>query len=248
MEPVSRRWVVGGLPLHVLCWDAAAGAPARPVVLVHGLCSSRYFVRQGGLLRHLGPVYAPDLPGFGASPDRDCRPTVRGLARAFTEWMDAAGLSGALVVANSIGCQVVTEALRSRPALATNVVMTGPAFEPGSRRLVPLAFRAVREAVAQPPWQMVAHLRDYRDAGVRRLLRLLRDAQRYRLDDAIGDLPMPVLVARGSRDAIAGEEWIALLAQRAPRGSCCTMEGVSHAPNADAPARFARLLARVAPA
>jgi 2-hydroxy-6-oxonona-2,4-dienedioate hydrolase len=240
--PAERRWsIVAGRPMHAMVWPRAAGAPVgRAAVLVHGLCSSRYMARLGPRMTEMGDVYAPDLPGFGASlapPDGN---GLADLAAALGEFMDRAGLSWTVVVANSTGCQVAAELLVRRPALAAHLVMVGPTFDAGARGLRRQIPRWLWEAAVQPAWQKWALTLDYFDAGPRRILAVMREGQRQRLEDRVTGLPMPTLVMRGSRDSIAGGDWIELLVERLPRGEAWTAEGATHAVNASDPALLAR--------
>jgi 2-hydroxy-6-oxonona-2,4-dienedioate hydrolase len=227
--------------MHALTWPRAAGAPVgRAVVLVHGLCSSRYMARLGPRMTGLGDVYAPDLPGFGASVAPPDLTGLADLAAALGEFMDGAGLSRTLMVSNSAGCQVAAELLVRRPALGEHHVMVGPTFDAGARGLPRQIPRWLVEAAVQPWWQKWALTLDYLDAGPRRILQVMREGQRQRLEDVVPGLPMPTLVMRGSRDAIAGGEWIELLARRLPRGEAWTAEGATHAVNASDPELLSR--------
>ena len=82
---------------------------ATPIVLVHGLSSSRTLKP---LIRALGsrrPVFAPDLPGFGMS-DQPIHPLdIPGLADALRSWLLDNQLSPAIVVGVAFGCQVAVD-------------------------------------------------------------------------------------------------------------------------------------------
>src|SRR5215468_4353872 len=77
-----------------------------PIVLVHGLTSSRTL---RPLIRALGPgrpVFAPDLPGFGMS-DQPIHPLdVPDLATALRRWLIDNELAPAIVIGVSFGSQV----------------------------------------------------------------------------------------------------------------------------------------------
>lgn len=233
--------------MHALRWPAAGGAPrGAAVVLVHGLCSARYFARAAPLLRGLGEVWVPDLPGFGRSPRAGGRPSVPALAAALGAWMDEAGLRDAVVVANSFGCQVAAGLLARRPELARRVVLTGPTFAPEVRRVARLLARFLVDAARQPAWQLGAHARDVLDAGPRHLLAALAEGLDHPLERDAAALPMPVLVARGSRDATAPARWVAALAAAAPRGAEWTCPGGAHAVHVTHPRALAGRVAAFA--
>ncbi|MGA8927287.1 MAG: alpha/beta fold hydrolase, partial [Solirubrobacterales bacterium] len=104
-----------------------------PIVLVHGLSSSRTLKP---LIKALGtrrPVYAPDLPGFGMS-DQPIRPLdVPGLADALRRWMLDNKLAPAIVVGVAFGCQVAVHLAAAYPAAVDRLVLIGPTFDPEAR-------------------------------------------------------------------------------------------------------------------
>lgn len=95
----SRRVGVGGLNIHAQVSLGPVPRERSPVALVHGLgMSSRYMVP---LAKHLAPdfrVYAPDLPGFGASDVPPRILTTPELADALAGFMDAVGLRRATFI------------------------------------------------------------------------------------------------------------------------------------------------------
>jgi 2-hydroxy-6-oxonona-2,4-dienedioate hydrolase len=102
-----------------------------PVVLVHGLVvSSLYMEPTAERLAPFHRVFAPDLPGFGRSDKPSRALSVAGLADALGAWMDAEGLERAVLVGNSLGCQVIAEMAARAPHRAAGVVLTGPTVEP----------------------------------------------------------------------------------------------------------------------
>src|SRR5581483_8179570 len=99
-------------------WNGNGGPPldAVPIVLVHGLSSSRTLKP---LIRALGtrrPVFAPDLPGFGMSDPPTHPLDVPGLADALRRWMLDNELSPAIVIGVSFGCQVAVDLAARYPA------------------------------------------------------------------------------------------------------------------------------------
>src|SRR6266498_740464 len=79
---------------------------ATPIVLVHGLSSSRSLKPLIKALGSRRPVFAPDLPGFGMS-DQPIHPLdIPGLADALRRWMIDNGLAPAIVTGVSFGYQV----------------------------------------------------------------------------------------------------------------------------------------------
>ena len=105
-----------------------------PVVLVHGYgMSSRYMVP---LALELAPdfrVYAPDLPGFGrSSKPRKVLDMVE-LADALAGWMARIGLRRAVMIGNSMGCQVLVEFAVRHEDWVDRLVLQGLTPDPAAR-------------------------------------------------------------------------------------------------------------------
>src|SRR4051794_20789095 len=104
MSLLESRWTtVDGLRMHA----KVSPAGAADVVLLHGLgVGGAYLMPTAERLAPHFRVHVPDLPGFGSSDRPDHALSVPELADALVRWLDAAGLQGVHVVANSMGCQV----------------------------------------------------------------------------------------------------------------------------------------------
>ena len=95
----SRQVLIGGSPTHYL-----VGGQGPEVVLLHG---------GGGDCRQWGPslpalaenyrVYAPDLPGFGQSPNPRDDWSVINFVRFVEDFVQALGLEAVRVVGHSLG-------------------------------------------------------------------------------------------------------------------------------------------------
>ena len=130
----NHRVKVRGLPMHALVSRTYKAVDRLPVVLVHGLgMSSRYMAPTAQRLASDFRVFAPDLPGFGDSGKPDHILSVPELADALAEWMSVCGLSPAALVANSFGCQIVTQLALSHPDLVDRLVLQGPTGDPCMR-------------------------------------------------------------------------------------------------------------------
>src|SRR5580765_4182394 len=102
---------VDGLRVHV----ATAGA-GEPIVLVHGFgVSGTYMLPLARALAGRFSVFVPDLPGYGRSERPRVPLGIGGLADALAGCLDELGLERPALVANSLGCQVVTELAVGRP-------------------------------------------------------------------------------------------------------------------------------------
>lgn len=242
---VGNRGIVG----HV----SASGEPQRAVVLVHGVGSSaRAFGRLGERLVQHGEVHAVDLPGFGSSPHpgRDVPVQVHAgvLARYVREHILDAGLPPPVLVAHSMGTQVVGQLLADVTGIASAAVLVGPTADPPARTIPRQATRLALDAVGEPPRAIAVLLVDFLfRCRLSYYLAQLRHVVEHRLEDVLPHADAPVVVVRGHRDPVAPAPWVALLAARAPRGRAATVRGRHHAMDSD-PDGLAAVVLEVWPA
>ncbi|WP_243214437.1 MULTISPECIES: alpha/beta fold hydrolase [Methylobacterium] len=214
-----------------------------PVILVHGLgMSSRYMVP---LARCLAPhlrVYAPDLPGFGASEKPDHVLTVRELADALAAWVQAVGVERAAFVGNSLGCEVLIELALLHPRLVDRLVLQGPTPDPEARTLV----RQVVGFLAIAPferWSLAwVALSDYARGGIGRYILTLRSMVDNRIAEKVRRIGQPTLVVWGTRDDIVPRSFVADLADALPRGRLAVIPGAAHGINYSHPEAFTAVL------
>jgi len=218
-----------------------AGAPT--VVCVHGLgCSHRYFLPLARELAPAAQVVALDLPGFGRTPAPGKPLDVRGLSLALADWLRRTGRGGALVVANSAGCQVVVDLAVHAPDLLGPVVLNAPTMDrharTGARQLVRLLADAGRERPSLLP--LLAG--DYLRCGVRRWLASFRHFLADPVETKLCHVPTPAVVVRGARDPIVSRAWVEEVAALLPHGRLAEVPRAPHALNYSAPAALARLI------
>src|SRR5690348_14340887 len=96
---------VDGVRIHAVVCGAG-----KPVVLVHGYgISGTYMLPLARALAGSCATFVPDLPGQGRSDHPRGAGDIPCLADALGGWLDASGLLRPAFVANSLGCQIVTE-------------------------------------------------------------------------------------------------------------------------------------------
>lgn len=222
----ERHWTdIGGIRIH----DVGTIDRSRPtVVLVPGIgLSHRVMIPIAELLAPHFTVRAPDPPGFGRS-DKPRRPlALPELADALAAWIDAAGLGRPALVGNSFGCQVIVELAARHPDQVTCAVLQGPTTDPAARSLGRQTWRWLRDTVQErpDPW---ARLRDYRDAGLRRVLATYRLALRDRVEDKLPGVVAPTLVVRGPDDPIVSQAWAETVASLLPAGQLVVTDSGAH--------------------
>jgi pimeloyl-ACP methyl ester carboxylesterase len=199
-----------------------------PIVLVHGLSSSRTLKP---LIRALGtrrPVYAPDLPGFGLS-DQPIHPLdIPGLADALRRWLIDNELAPAIVVGVSFGCQVAVDLAASYPAAVDRLVLVGPMFDPEARTAGRLALRWARNAPRSSPRLAPTVVHDFIDAGPWRSVRTLRRAIDDPIEDKLGEIEAPTLVVRPERDHLVPAAWAERVAKLIPESELIVLPKAAH--------------------
>lgn len=226
-----------------------APRPDRPaMVLVHGLgLSGRYFVPLARRLAARGEsVVLPDLPGNGRSRAAARRaPDIGQLADALAGLQRRALPGPAVLVANSVGCQVVAALAARHPDLVSRLVLVGPALQPDAS-----AWRQCGRLVADAPREPFSLLClaafDYLVTGPLRCASSFRRALR----DAAGSFEMnlarvsaPTLVVRGAGDTIASGTWTRRVADLVTDGRTADIPGAAHAAHYSAPDALSALIA-----
>lgn len=220
----SRHRTVGGLRLHV---RSRTGSGGRVWVLLHGLAvSHRYLMPTAAALP--GDVHVPDLPGFGLSENPARVYDVADHAAVVAAWMDAEGIAGAGVVANSFGCQVAVELAVRRPDLAAALVLVGPTVDPAAPTAAGQVWRWLRDLAYEDPAQLRIIGRDVRDAGPHRVLRTLLHSTRHAMPRRLPLVTAPVLVLRGEHDRIASTAWARRAAALVRDGSAGVVPRAAH--------------------
>jgi 2-hydroxy-6-oxonona-2,4-dienedioate hydrolase len=201
-----------------------------PVVLVHGFGVSGAYMLP--LARALAPsfsAFVPDLPGQGKSTQLRGQVGISQLAAALGAWVEAEGLTRPAFVANSMGCQVVTELAAHRPALVGPTVLIGPTVDP-ARRAARRQLVSALQASAREPFSLLALMaRDDRPPGFRALLSTARSVLADRIEDRLPLIEQPTLVVYGDKDSFLGREWAEQVATLLPQGRLRVVSGEPHA-------------------
>ena len=208
----------------------------RPV-LVPGLgldarSSARLRARVAGTVVH--------LPGMGL---RETVPTLDVLARRLVREL---GEGPVLLIGHSQSCQVVVAAAQRAPGVV-GVVLLGPTTDPRLRIPAVLALRWLRTAVREPFRQAPLVLAQWARTGPRAMVALWRSAAPDRIDRRLATLRMPVVVVRGTRDALCPRDWAERLAAVAPDGRLVEIPGAVHMTVQTHPDEVAEILGRYWP-
>jgi 2-hydroxy-6-oxonona-2,4-dienedioate hydrolase len=229
LAEVATAWHdVGGRKMHSRYAASEPEYASPQVVLVHGqVVSSRYMTP---LIERLGvyfPVAAPDLPGFGRSDKPSHVLTIRELADALAEWQEAAGIGRAVLLGNSLGCQIAVECALRHPERVRGLVLQGPTPDPAGRSAPQKIMRALSNSWQEQSVGLAPFL-DYLQAGLRRAWQtgnyLLQDP----IEEKLPAVQVPTLVVRGARDPVAPQRWVEEATRLLPRGELRVVPGAAH--------------------
>ena len=205
---VRRSWLpVDGAWLHteVIGPD---GPGDEPIVLLHGLgVSAASLGPLAGRLARRHEVVSCDLPGFGDSPSPEIWDTAR-IAEGVRRVLDDRGLARAVLAGHSYGCHVAACLAARHPERVAALVLLSPAFDRrfGSplAQMLRLTVNATMERPASGrPAASATTCGPGRAASSRPCAR----RSRIPLDDLVAAARCPVLIVRGSRDALTTGRW-----------------------------------------
>ena len=225
MEIESRSFDVSGLKMH-----ARVVGQGAPIVLLHAYgVSSTYMLPLAQALAPSFTVFAPDLPGYGRSERPPAPLGISDLAGALTGWLDAAGPECPAFVANSMGCQVVTELAVRRPERAGPLVLIGPTVDPQRRAARHQLLGGLREVWRESPKLVALAAHDDAVFGVRALRATLRSAIADRIEERLPLIEQPTLIVRREQDVFVGQRWVEQITALLPQGRLVVVPGQPHA-------------------
>jgi 2-hydroxy-6-oxonona-2,4-dienedioate hydrolase len=226
-EPsLSSLWLdFDGRRMH-----AIAGGRGAPVVLVHGYgVSGLYMLPLARRLVSSCSLFVPDLPGQGRSDPLRTPTSIRSLADALGWWLDEACLERPIIVANSMGCQVVTDLAARRPGLLGPMVLIGPTIDPTQRRARRQILGLLRESRREPLALVGLAVRESVGGAGQHLVAVARSALADRMEDRLPLIEQQVVIVHGDQDAFLGRDWAEQVATLLPRGRLVAVAGEAHA-------------------
>jgi 2-hydroxy-6-oxonona-2,4-dienedioate hydrolase len=226
-RPPITSWSLEALDLRI---HVRVGGAGTPVVLLHGYgVSGTYMLPLGRSLARSFSVFVPDLPGFGRSEQPRTPLGIAELAVALAECLDALGLERPAFVANSMGCQVVTELAVRLPGRVGPIVLVGPTVDPQRRTARRQLVDGLRDAAHEPRSLLARAARDDASVGFRALLATARSALADRIEERLPLITQPTLVVRGEADGFVGQSWAETAASLLPQGRLVVVPRQPHA-------------------
>jgi 2-hydroxy-6-oxonona-2,4-dienedioate hydrolase len=232
--------IVDGKMMFFRFSEKGGGSGRPPVVFVHGLSvSSRYFIPTAEVLAEDYPVFAPDLPGFGQSEKPEKALDIPELARALAAWMEPSSLSQAVMLGNSMGCQIIIECALQFPERVSKAVLVGPTTEPKRRSYLQQIPRLLAAGLKEPPSILPVVLSDYFRAGALRTIKTSRYTTRYPIEEKLSQVQIPLLVIRGGRDPIVSQKWVEKMVNLLPDAKLVVIPEAAHGVNYSHPHKLA---------
>jgi 3-oxoadipate enol-lactonase len=236
------------------------------VALIHaGIADSRMWHPQLESFAGAHRVIAPDLPGFGATPERetvDYRTFIRSA-------MDVAGMQRAAVVGTSLGGRVALELALESPERVSALVLVGPGIDGHEWSEEVRAFGEEEETALERgdlDAAVDANLRLWL-AGPRRSLDDVDSEMRELVDDMqrnafalqqnrdvmfvpleppasqrLAEVSVPTLVVTGDEDVSDIHVIADKLAAEIPGARRATIADAAHLPNLERPDEFERIV------
>jgi 2-hydroxy-6-oxonona-2,4-dienedioate hydrolase len=229
---------VDGVHMH-----AVVGGRGAPVVLVHGFgVSGTYMLPLARVLATSCRVYVPDLPGQGRSGAPSGEWGIGEMANALGRWLEETEVQRPVVVANSLGCQVVTELAVREPRALGPLVLVGPTMDPERRDARRQAFSVMRDSVREPASLLALAARGNARTDIRPLLAAARAALGDRIEERLPSIAQPTVVVYGEDDGFVGRPWMDRVVELMPDARLVAVPREPHAVHYTRPALVAEVV------
>lgn len=193
------------------------------VVLVPGLgLDTRAWTAVRAQL--IGPSMVVTLPSMGQPAPRGTDLRVERQSRRVIDELPEG--REVILVGHSASCPVVVD-VATRALGVVGLVLVGPVTDPRADTWPRMIGQWLRTATHEHVWEIPVLAPQYRSTGVSSMLRGMHQTRRYRTDEALASLSVPIHIIRGQRDRIAPEGWCAALG-RASRGQVTSVPGAAH--------------------
>lgn len=161
------------------------------------------------------------LPGMGRAA------VVPDLDSLADEVVRRLGDGPVLLAGHSQGCQVAA-AVAARDARVVAVVLVGPTTDPRLRSARGLVGRWLATAVREGWRYAPLILAQWWSTGPRAMTALWRQVSPDRIEHRLRDVSVPLVVVRGTRDALCDARWAATVTAAAPSGRLVEVPGAAH--------------------
>lgn len=205
----------------------AVGGP-RPgvpeVVLVQGMAVADYLLPGLAALGAWTRAHLVELPGLAGSGEPPHELDVPEYGRCVADWLQSRDLGAVVLAGHSSGTQVAARAASCADRVA-GVVLASPTIDPAARGWLRLLVRWQLDGLREPAGLTGSHIREWRRAGPRRLLHVVKAHLDDPLEETVARLSEPLLVIRGRDDVIGTRSWGRRLAALVPDGAYVEVAG-----------------------
>lgn len=243
-KTMESKWVqVNGYSLHYRVPHQRPAPDHLTIVMVHGLVvSSRYMLPTAAQLAPHYHVYLPELPGFGKSEKPDHYQDLDEMADTLAAWMSTLGLPQAVLLGNSLGCQIIARFAVRHPERIHSAIFVGPTMDARARTAHQEIGRWLLNALFEPFSLYPVVIRDYLDIGFRRFVATFRYGLQDQIEARLPQMNIPTLVVRGSRDTVVPQYWAERVTDLLPQGELVVLEKAAHDVNYNTPVELARAI------
>jgi pimeloyl-ACP methyl ester carboxylesterase len=205
--------------------SVGAPRPGMPeVVLVQGMAVADYLLPGLAAFGEWTRAHLVELPGFAGSGEPPHELSVPEFGHAVADWLSTRELGPVILAGHSSGTQVAAEAAAGHPGVA-GLVLASPTVDPVARSLVRLLVRWQLDGRHEPPGLTESHRPEWKRAGLRRLVHLVRVHLLHVMEEPLARLTVPLLVLRGEQDRLSTPEWGRRLALIVPDGRYAELPG-----------------------
>ena len=225
-----------------------------PLVLIHGAGGDHLFWPPE--MRRLPDyrVITLDLPGHGKT-EGPGRQSVQDYARDVAQFLDAVGLSRAVIVGHAMGGAISLALALDFPSRVAGIglISTGPSLPIPSSVIenaanlstLPLAIKSLQNLSigSQTPENLIGII--FKRLTATRQTLLLNDllaCDRFDLSDCLNAIQTPVLVVCGTDDRLTPLHLSEVLSRKIPGAALQTIEGAGHMLVLEQPGRLAKLI------
>jgi pimeloyl-ACP methyl ester carboxylesterase len=194
------------------------------LVMVQGLAVADYLLPGVASFGGWTRAHLLELPGFDGAPDGRRGLTVGEFGRAVADWLTARRFGPVVLAGHSSGTQVAAEAAVGHAGVA-GVVLASPTMDPAVRSPARLVTQWLRDGRREPPGLIGTQRPEWRRAGARTLIHLVRVHLHHDLADPVAQLTVPLLVIRGRDDALSTAGWARHLTTLVPDGRYLEVTG-----------------------
>jgi 2-hydroxy-6-oxonona-2,4-dienedioate hydrolase len=154
--------------------------------------------------------------------------SVSQMADFLSAWMSVVGIGSAVLVGNSLGCQVIAEMALRHPSRLYRAILIGPTVDKRRRTSVQQIVRTLRAGFYEDLSLIPKVLFDYALAGVRRSFQAMQYAINHEVEHLLPHMSVPTLVVRGSRDPLCPQRWAEEVNSLLPDGHLVIIPGGGH--------------------